>query len=41
MANRANLKTTKYIKVIRNENFRCPRRQLKINVTFVLWVLNI
>ena len=41
MENRANLKTTKYIEEIRNENFHCPRRQLKINVPVVLWVLNL
>lgn len=36
MENRANLKTTKYIEEIRKQNFRCPRRQLKINVPFAL-----
>lgn len=41
MENGADLKTTKYIEEIRNENFRCPRCQLKINVPFVLWVLNL
>ena len=41
MENRANLKTTNYLEEIRNENFRCPRCQLKINVPFVLWVLNL